>query len=394
VRFRVVDSNSQILPNTSGSWEAWLVRDNWDDFHFKTSFGAVLVGPDQDRLDLGGVKIANRGMPRLTSIQLHPLPKEFTRLDDTFYSLGQGVEYYEALRSLPGEIRAAYLYSIRDVAFTTKLVHEFITENAFQKSLLRAQNPYTVVTQYHRISHGGPTHEAFAFEYRDGVQPPMRFDVRPASSPPTNVHVLIGSNGVGKTRLLETFERLIRLPSDEQGRTLQFVRSEDGTKAFSNLGVIAYSAFDSFGSNANPNSLDSPKCHYFGLKKHLPTPATPMPSANAEVSIAAANTEGSLPTYTHKTVEDLVSEFKSQLGLIGHRSLKRFSDSLRILSSDPLIEASRLAKVCANPPDFSYATVYSDELATEFRAMSSGHKIVLLAIAGSDHPVFTKRRWS
>ncbi len=89
MQFNVVDSNSEIRPNTSGSWEAWLVRDNWDDFGFKTSFGSVLIGPDQSRIDLGLVKIANQGLTSLSCIQQHPIPKQFRKLDDSFYSLAK-----------------------------------------------------------------------------------------------------------------------------------------------------------------------------------------------------------------------------------------------------------------------------------------------------------------
>lgn len=52
------------------------------------------------------------------------------------------------------------------------------------------------------------------------VNPPsLTFNVVPESQPPTNVHVIIGRNGVGKSRLLNRFENaLIRPDSDGHGR--------------------------------------------------------------------------------------------------------------------------------------------------------------------------------
>ena len=384
MKFRVVDSNSQILPNTSGSWEAWLVRDNWDDFHFKTLFGAVLVGPDQDRLDLGGVKIANRGMQRLTAIQLHPIPTEFERLDDSFYSLGQGVEYYKELKRLPDDTRTEFFHAVRDIAFTKTLADEFKDEPAFQKSVFRFQNFSTVITQYHRIGNGGEVHEAFTFEYRSGAQLPLRFEVRPASSPPTNVHVLIGSNGVGKTTLLQSFEEAVHFPLKNPEKTLQFVHSEDGMTAFSNLCAIAFSAFDSFGANSpSTTNWAAPTYRYFGLKKPLPTPIDTA-SSNSDGSVLKNSTEatGAGPNYTHKSLEELELEFAAQITHLAGENLRRFSESLAILSTDPLIGSSLLANLCADPPQFMYAVKHTTAIKEEYHAMSSGHKIVLLAIAG------------
>ncbi|GAB2806672.1 hypothetical protein GCM10027073_44220 [Streptomyces chlorus] len=66
--------------------EALLVRDNWDDYHFKTTFYLLYADARGEIKDIGSVKIGRFGMtaPARTS-----LPDDFKVLDEAFFSLGQ-----------------------------------------------------------------------------------------------------------------------------------------------------------------------------------------------------------------------------------------------------------------------------------------------------------------
>ena len=83
-----------------------LIRDNWDDYHFKTSF--VLHYADKYQVvNIGMVKIGKRGMNTLerrspSDSSKTKLPEQFCSLEEPFFSLGQDAEYYERLLSLPG----------------------------------------------------------------------------------------------------------------------------------------------------------------------------------------------------------------------------------------------------------------------------------------------------
>jgi hypothetical protein len=63
--------------------QAYLVYDNWDDYGFKTSFGAFLFDAHGRRHELGGVKILQKGM---TGDKV-PVPTQFEALDQTWMLL-------------------------------------------------------------------------------------------------------------------------------------------------------------------------------------------------------------------------------------------------------------------------------------------------------------------
>ncbi|MGV9903358.1 hypothetical protein ACWDU8_12890 [Streptomyces sp. NPDC003388] len=77
--------------------QAFLVRDDWDDYSFKTTFGLLYADPDGQIREIGGVKIGRFGM---TGPAWTPLPENFETLDGAFFSLGLRDTYYERLREL------------------------------------------------------------------------------------------------------------------------------------------------------------------------------------------------------------------------------------------------------------------------------------------------------
>lgn len=359
-------------------WSVWLDEDNWDDHNFKTTFTVRLFSPDGVRHDLGSVKIGKRGFPSHEKIESHPLPDKFSSLDESFFSIGQDVEYYATLNSLEKEIREEYLTAMRDIAFEPALLDTFENEPVMDTSLFRSVHANDVRTQFHRLAHGRDRLEAFKFAYGKSATPPidMSFSVRPGSQPPTNVHVLIGSNGVGKTTLLKRFADLVRFPMmGTAGESLGFVASEDGTDAFWNLVVVAFSAFDSFGEEPDESESGTAsdiKYSYFGLK-----------TADDDLVDGEEDDEDNGQRYLHKSTDDLVEDFKTNIGLIVQSKkgkTERFSDAIKILTSDLLIGSSPF------PEEFDADEIFPepnvDSLVEVFRDMSSGHKIVLLSLAG------------
>src|SRR5262249_45753399 len=80
----------------------------------------------------------------------------------------------------------------------------------------------------------------------DEAQPPsLTFNVQPHSKPPTNVHVVIGRNGVGKTRCLRQIAKALLRDGDSLG---EFHQSGDNRKDWTIAGLIfiSFSAFDDF----------------------------------------------------------------------------------------------------------------------------------------------------
>ncbi|MFE4336668.1 hypothetical protein ACFRQM_47230 [Streptomyces sp. NPDC056831] len=72
---------------------------------------------------------------------------------------------------------------------------------------------------------------------------PLSFAVRPHSTPPTNVHVLIGRNGVGKTTLLSSLTSAVMNP-ELRGADRGRIEGSSAPGTFVNVVSVTFSAFD------------------------------------------------------------------------------------------------------------------------------------------------------
>lgn len=189
-------------PASGAPSRAFLVTDNWDDFRFNTLYSLYYVDAAGERHEIGGVKIAKFGMG--DGHGRAKLPTSFERLEETFFSLGQDDSYYENLNDLGSTVRDAILLGLRDLALDATLFERARHEGVTGVSLLRSVSTATVAGQFHRLARGGARLSRYSFSYsppaqRGGRADALTFAVEPESHPPTNIHVVIGRNGVGKT---------------------------------------------------------------------------------------------------------------------------------------------------------------------------------------------------
>ena len=89
----------------------YLEEDHWDDFGYKTAFNLIYVDEHGSKEEIGWVKIGSKEMK--TTHTIDDIPKEFTSLDNTFFSLGQNVDYYKQLSSLGESIRKKCAYLLK-----------------------------------------------------------------------------------------------------------------------------------------------------------------------------------------------------------------------------------------------------------------------------------------
>lgn len=338
-RFQVVGKGQWPI-QTAGTFT--LVVDMWDDHHFKTAY-SLHYGTGDDTTELGMVKIAPLGMAERDPHT--KLPSAFTQLPQEFYSLGQDREYYEALVKLPNELGRSALRALRDVAEDPDHWLKVEQEAAFQTSLLRSVPKQTVVAQFRRIIAGQAALTPYRFSYSralGAMTPDLRleFGVHPGASPPTNVHVVIGANGVGKSSLLRDFAEA----AGGQATALGSFRDEmassfrSGTQAvpFANVVHVAFSAFDR-------QSLDRP---------------------SGDIDIHAVG-------LANERSDDLDTQFAKSL-LVCSKGPRR----ARWLRAVETLAAADGILADANPG----ALISSGSALTEFGEMSSGHKIVLLTM--------------
>jgi len=359
--FTLVGHHNQVP--ASGAGQAFLIDDNWDDWgKYRTQFQLVVYGHDGKRFDVGSLKIGHFGLQPGTKSEMKPgvrapmLDVEFNKLEESYFSLGQDETYYETLNGLPDDLRLTVLRGLRDCALDTQLFDKALTEQVMQISLLRDISEENVRNRLYRLARGDARLTEFKFEYlfpnSGGGEPPViTFDVRPHSKPPTNVHVIIGRNGVGKTRCLHYLAGALLGNRDTPGEFRQLgLNRDDWTVA--GLIFISFSAFDDF---------DLPKGERLEMRPTM-------------IGLRAAAEGGRAAIL--KTPEKLASDFSESFKACreGLRR-ERWRTAIETLENDPLFEEAEVTSLL-DLPDDGWQTA-AESL---FRKLSSGHAIVLLTI--------------
>ncbi len=364
-----------VLSEATG-WAAFLNRDRWDDWGiYCTQFYLTVVDADGVQHGVGQVKIGQRGLkPHGMTAQLPAghrepnVPSTFVELDESFFSVGQDDDYYAKLGELGDAVREQVLTSLRDVAFDGERWQWAKYEDVMGESLLRSITSSTVQGQFRRMAHGDSRLTKFRFTYSppaslgNGAPPfTLDFNVDPGSPIPTNVHVLIGRNGVGKTLLLSLMAKALVITDASASESGKFELNDLGGQGgtFANLVAVSFSAFDEAEllqeRKPGPNSLGYSYIGISGLTSDSPTELAKPKS----------------PTI-------LAQEFVESLRKcqVGSRR-QRWEGVITTLQSDPVFHAAQLSSMIEK--DFAKPDEHGEVLKT-FAALSSGHKIVLLIL--------------
>jgi ABC-type transport system involved in cytochrome c biogenesis ATPase subunit len=339
-----------------------LSDDNWDDFTFKTSFVATLFDHEGERYDLGPLKIMSKGMK---SGRVEVLNR-FESLGSDYCSLGADREYYVKLSGIHGALKLEFLRGIRDCVADPNIWQLFGDEEAMAQSLLRSVSVRDVEFNFPRLLAGHADLTAYSFSYhfrtqKDGPLVSCSFQVSPGTLPPSNIHVVIGRNGVGKTRLLAGMaDALTESKASSIGLAGRFEfddKVSDSDTDFLNLVVVAYSIFDRLNpiGEGTSRTKGSVPYQYVGIKKF---------------------SKGTIGEITLKSSDDMDAEFISCLKsmLFDGTRMERWTKAIEILESDPGIRELNLSRVLLTDDQVT------NEISDQFATLSSGHKIVLLTI--------------
>lgn len=369
--FTVVEDLREIpaQPRTA----AFLVKDYWDDwFSFRTMFTLWVFDEVGTRHRVGSVKIGQRGLRASRSAErgtdLPPntrfpnLDQTFDSLNENFFSLGQDENYYETLNGFSLGLRERILVGLRDCAFNLAIFEAERAQAVMRTSLLRGISEQNVRGRLHRLSMGDAALTDFQFDYEfpsagEGIDiPTLRFDVTPDSQPPTNVHVLIGRNGVGKTRCMQGLAKaLLGRPGTDGQPTGRIRISDDAGESwsFAGLVMISFSAFDDL--DLQPRQDDAIGSHQVGLLRY----------SEEDDELVGMKSPAQL-------AEDFSESFSSCRH--GLRSL-RWRAAVETLETDDLFaEANVTALLDLDDEE------WQQEAATLFGRLSSGHAIVLLTM--------------
>lgn len=334
----------------------------WDDwFKFETSYLVFYISSEGVKHRIGTTKIGRFGLRPASyaayeeGVSRKPSPPvKFESLPVDFFSLAQDPSFYERLSTLGSKVRDGVLLGLRDLAAKPELIDLAVIEEVTRVSLLREVPLLTVKEQFVRLARGGlkltPYELKYKLKYMAGT-PSIKFEVVPDSSPPTNIHVVVGRNGVGKSTFLNKLALgLVRMA--EEGKD----------QPVSNLVSVSFSAFDTFAPISVPQDrTKSLTYHYVGLRLK--------DSKDQHDRV--------------KGPQALASEMtKSARQCLRGETRLRWVRALRLLESDPIFASSGIADLVDGDDYAIKENLEStlEDLGGIFRELSSGHKIVLLTL--------------
>ncbi|MCB6202024.1 AAA family ATPase [Extibacter muris] len=372
--FRIVD----ILPPITNDTIVYLVNNNWDDwFEFETTY-SVVFQKNRERMRLGGVKIG-----KINQTERRPiLPNEFISLSSDCFSLGTGDNYYEELKII--EEREEILIALNDIAYDLSLFEKVATEKVTRISLLRDITSTMVKGQLHRMAIGGAKLTDYDFSYSltqvdvvSGKKLELGFKVDVNNSmPPSNIHVLIGKNGVGKTTILKNIIKALEGVGDPQivGK-VQTGWGED----FSNIVNISFSAFD---MPIFPEELGEEipiKYTYVGLIKMTDSKKSVKNSAQLAADFFERFyriVKGAKNRLWRETIEILESD-----NTFSELDIKRWNEAEVDVANNSIIGIQKEeGETEAEFLQRKDKLFYKQKVGDKFEILSSGHKNILLTI--------------
>lgn len=368
--FNIISTQSSI-PSSAANM-VFLIKDRWDDWgKYRTQFYVIVFDSAGNKFEPGSVKIGRKGLQPSRDIEpgkrAPELDREFDALPEEYFSLGQGENYYETLNTVPEELRLAILLGLRDCARNLDLFESVKDEEVMRESLLRDVWADSVKNRLHRLSVGDARLTEFQFEYMfpgdkgDGQQPVLQFHVSPESQPPTNIHVLTGPNGVGKTRCLQFMAKSLLCkpdPIDPAGE-FHFLGSNIAECSFTGLIFVSFSAFDDF---------ELPKSEHSGIRSYMVSLRVKEQADQDGVSPEEAE-ESTIVPAENAAVRFRKSFQKCRQGL---RS-ERWQAAIRTLETDSLFAEEAITDLLREPE-------WQSKAESLFSGLSSGHAIVLLTI--------------
>lgn len=326
-------------------WNDWWTYENLYTLKYIRTNSATVIG----QVKIGQLDDSESRIPEL--------PEQFDQLEpNRFISLGQDPSYYDALNHLALSIKEQLLNALNDIAFNTQLLYQHRQCDVVSRSLMRDIPFSTVENQFNRVARGGAILTPYHFEYHypqnetfPEDNPILDFHVEPESNPPSNIHVLIGRNGVGKTWLIK---QMIRSLYDTENSRGQFVFA-DRNNRFSNVVCLAFSVFDAFPTQLGDDNL---KYTYIGVKSMIDGEEVGL---DDQFAVSLTNCMTSRSRY------------------------QRWKETISVLDSDPIFSeidlVNRVDHIQTHRADYTRQKA-EEEIKTIFGFLSSGHKIVALTI--------------
>ncbi len=368
-------SRNDLIPS-SGNNTVYLRIDHWNDYSFVTMFFMSLYDENGNYHEIGNIKIGFKGQTTETPTY-SKLPNEFEKVDDEFFSVGQYIDFYRNMALLPNGKNI--LDALKDIVVQPDIIEGITEEDVFSTSLLRGGSLSVLKGQYARVFNGQPVLTDFKFKFVRSETDKLAsinlsFNVKVSSTPSSNIHAIIGRNGVGKTTLLNGMIKAITSRQEANAKFFEdnpWQQKEISDDYFSSLVSVSFSAFDKFTPPQEQPDPAKGTCYfYIGLKD---------------------TKNGNL----HRAIDDLRIDCIKALIVCFYQPQKteRWLNAIDKLGSDENFASMRLEQLEAVYRELRNATATNEQSDSEeflkkyqekvdrfLSRMSSGHAIVLLTI--------------
>lgn len=314
MKFAIVDNAKT---NVTDDVRVLLTLDNWNDFHYKTSFHLTYLDSNRNHINIGNVRIGFKGQD-IDQPTCDSLPKEFTSLDEkSFFSLGCEVDYYTNLSKINSDDKNTILNTLNDIVNNPLLIRDLELEDVFIKSLLRGSSVATIRGQYDRALKGLDPLSSFKFTFLRTTTEDMgglklTFSTKAHADLSSNVHAIIGSNGTGKTTILKDFIKA-EVESEESNVTvikdLDSI-SNNNTPYFSSIVFASFSIFDNY-PEFKSGGINCPDYHFIGLSQHTHNDLNEYSSSEICKGLIECFAQKTRSQHWLEAIDDLLLDFKT-----------------------------------------------------------------------------------
>ncbi|MHA3080693.1 OLD family protein [Acinetobacter sp. ANC 5502] len=359
--FYVTETNETKPPLVKGPF-VHLRKDAWNDFSYRTQFYFNYYDENNELKFSALLKIAfdndikkqkTDDINELNYIQY--IDKSFTKLNDGFFSIGASESYYKELKNLDDDKRIEILTSLNDLAYDLNLYEKVkhLDLSVFSTSLMREYDKEDFVNRIGRIAQGGEVLTSYKFNFNFNDEHNVGFDVEPECFPPTNTHILIGSNGVGKTHFLNTV-------------ISEYFSNENNQRSISKLLkliVVSYSPFDRLFHKVDESLITTRNYSYIGLRED----PTLFKVSNFKIGEVIEN-------------EFAESLWNCATSLSLRRRWKMMADILSIDNYFKNTELKSFIELINENEVNNKKVIIFPEILKLFNGLSSGHKIIILSL--------------
>lgn len=220
----------------------------WDDFDYIITFQVFYVS-NKSKKKLGNIKVLSKKSKNTSTLfkkESNFVNEKIYNISDIldpaeFISIGEEFDYYKIIKSIfSSPQNERYLESICDICYYRSNLDEYTQWEGYQSSLMRSNSSTAILNKGFQIALGhyiankkfeitidtlGDTFEPITFEFN-----------KERLIGESNICLLIGKNGVGKSHILKEISKLV----------IGLSPHTNDLPVFHKLIIIAYSPFENF----------------------------------------------------------------------------------------------------------------------------------------------------